>query len=342
MRRFLSRKNFDVFLTARDYDAITGLAETLGIDIEIFGRYGEDLYEKLIYEGERISTAARKLSEYRERILAGVAYPNPVEARVIYGVGKKLVVLSDSPHAVHPHRLTLSLASYLVFSDCISLNSWSEYTHARLKLRPYKGFDELSWFEEMPEVFSKRHIEVLGLRELEYIVIRPEEFRASYYTWSPKAEFWKNICERILSKRLRVVILPRYRDQREYFERVFRDSILRGEVIVPEPRRAVGPALVRYSIATITGGGTIAREAALQGVPGVITFPITLEVDKCVTELNLPLKYISEINRLDEFINAVARDPEKMRVDTRDTLRERRSPLETIYEILREIALESK
>lgn len=337
LRRFLERYGIELLLTARDYDAIKGLSEALRINVILFGGYGEDLYEKLFYEGERISRSAQILSEFRERVLGGVSYPNPVEARVLYGIGRDLIVLSDSPHARHPHRLSLPLASYLVFSECIPIESWKEHLHPGLSLEPYKGFDELSWFEELSEAFSKNFIENLDLEERNYIVLRPEEFKASYYEWGSKKDLWLKICEKILSRGFKAVILPRYKDQREFFERNLRDQISRGLIVIPEPRQAIGPALIRYSAAVLTGGGTMAREAALQGVPGITTFPLRMDVDRCVEKLNLPLRYISEPEEILRFIDLISRDPDAMRVDVREALKDMKSPLPRIHDILKRI-----
>ncbi|MGC9010064.1 MAG: DUF354 domain-containing protein [Sulfolobales archaeon] len=337
LKKYLAERGYETILTAREYDVIRGLVEKLGIEAVIFGRYADDLYEKIVAESERMIHAVEILSRHREELIAGVSYPNPVEARVVYGIGKPYIVLSDSPHAKHPHRLTLPLAKYLVYSKCIPENAWREYTLPTLTLVAYDGFDELSWIKDLPEVSSRKYIEELDLDEYSYVVLRPEEYKASYYEWGFNRDFWVELSKRIIGKRLRVVILPRYSDQKIVLSNDLREYIEKKMVVIPDPASAIGPALVKYSLAVVTGGGTMAREAALQGVLGITTFPTMLHVDKCVEELKLPLHYIRDINKICELIDEYIRDIDRSKEKIKTIVSMKKSPNEVIYGLLKEL-----
>jgi len=339
LKKYLAEKGYEVILTAREYDVIRGLIDRLGIEAYVFGGYADDLYEKLIVESERIIKALEILSKHRDYLIAGVSYPNPVEARVIYGVGKPFIVLSDSPHAKHPHRLTLPLARYLIYSKCIPEDAWREYTLPSLRLVSYDGFDELSWIRFLPEASSKKFIEELDLVEHNYVVLRPEEYKASYYEWGFDKDFWIRLSKKLVERDLRVVILPRYSDQRNILLNELRGYIERKRIHIPDPRSAIGPSLVKYSLAVITGGGTMAREAALQGILGITTFPMNLHVDKCAEELGLPLFYVKNINKILDFIEMFSRDIDRYRNMSSNILFGKKTPNEVIYELLRDLEI---
>jgi predicted glycosyltransferase len=337
-KKFLEEKGFEVLLTARDYDVIKGLSERLRLDTKIFGEYGEDLYEKLRQEAYRMKIATDLLSEYGERFIAGVSYPNPVEARVVYGLGRDYIVISDSPHSRHPHILSLPMAKYLVYTDCISEEAWREYVHPRLTLYPYKGFDELSWIRYLPEVFDKKFIHELGLEEKRYIVLRPEESKASYYEWGFNKDLWVKISIEAVSQGLKTVILPRYMDQRMILSKELREYVKKDLVLIPEPSKAVGPAFIKYSLLVATGGGTMAREAALLGVFGATFFPRFLDVDKCVERYGLPMRYISSHEDLIKIIKDLSKDPDKYRLkNINDILRDMNTPVDAVYNILKSL-----
>jgi len=94
----------------------------------------------------------------------------------------------------------------------------------------YPGVDELSWIFHLEGAQDVRHIKRLGLEEKSYVVIRPEESKASYYRWGSMEETWFTLIERILSMSLRVVFLPRYEDQRRAVENRYKGQIERGEI----------------------------------------------------------------------------------------------------------------
>ena len=340
LKRYLDEKGYNVLLTTRDYDVIRGLVASLGIEAEIFGGYKEDLFEKLIDESERIAKAARILQRFREEILAGVSYPNPVEARVMYGINRPYIVLSDSPHSKHPHRLSLPLAKYLVYSSCIPREAWREYEWPGLRVVPYDGFDELAWIKDLPQVFSRDYVKNIGLEEYRYVVARPEESKASYYSWGFNLDFWRSLITRIIDKDLKVILLPRYEDQRLILSRELKDYLEKNLVVIPRPEDAQGPSLVRYSLATITGGGTMSREAALQGVLGITTFPLFLHVDKCVKELRLPLFYSRSVEEIIRLIDSFEKNVDLYKERSREIITTKKSPNEVIQGILRELERE--
>lgn len=335
LKRFLQSHGYDVLITGRRYDAIEGIVKALGIDAVLMGGYGGDAYEKLREEISRMGLLLDIVSKRIDDLVAGISYPNPLEARIVYGLGKPLAILSDTPHSIHAHRLTVPLAAFLIHSWCIDGNEWSQYLLPHTRLVSYRGVDELSWVFYLEEIHDARHIRSLGLSEREYVVIRPEESKASYYTWGGRWDLWVRISEDLVKMGYRAVILPRYSDQRSYIEERLRSYIERERIIIPPAERSIGPALAKHSLAVITGGGTMAREAALYGVPGVTLFPLELSVDRCLSSMGFPIRRASSAEEAISIVAHAERSVDRLSGEVEEILRTMEPPQKPVLEIIR-------
>ena len=290
-RRFLE-EGFHVLLTVRDYDYSIGVARSWGIEPLVVGRYGgASLDSKLESDAERATKLAKLLS--KKRICTAIMYPSPSGARVAYGLAIPLVILSDSPHSVYVHRLTLPLADFLVHSAFIPLNLFKRYLlNTYTKHLTFRGFDEVEYLG--PYQPSQELIESLGLEPYGYIVVRPPEYKAAYYRGYRKPKI-EEIVLRLAEEGYTVVYLPRYPEQKRLVESV-------KNVLVPnEP--LPGADLVAYAKAVITGGASMAREAALLGTPAATLYRQKLAVDEAVKKLGAPLHYTPTDKELEEFVD---------------------------------------
>lgn len=337
LKRFLQPHGYEVLITARRYDAIEGIINTLGIEATIVGGYGGNAYEKLREEVLRMGFLLDLISKRIDDLVAGISYPNPLEARIVYGLGRPLAILSDTPHSIHAHRLTVPLASFLIHSWCIDSNEWSQYLLPHTRLISYRGVDELSWILYLNEIHDVRHIKTLGLAEREYVVLRPEESKASYYTWGERWDLWIKISEDLVRRGYKAVILPRYDDQRTYIEKKLRSHIERERIVIPPAERSIGPALAKHSLAVITGGGTMAREAALHGVPGVSLFPLELSIDRCLSSMGFPIKRASSFEEALEAVSFAEKHIDQLVRRVQEAIRNMEPPQKPVLEILRSV-----
>jgi predicted glycosyltransferase len=336
MKRYLSGKGFDVIITSRRYNAIEGLVRALGVETVLVGGYGESIYEKLREDINRMARLLEILSPRIDNIVAGISYPNPAEARITYGLGKPLIILSDTPHSVHVHRLAVPLASYLVYSDCIEDHEWRPYLLPHTRAVKYHGVDELSWIFYLEDAHNIKYVKSLGLEEKSYIVVRPEESKASYYRWGSRGEMWFKLIDEVFSMGLKVVFLPRYEDQRRAAEEKYRNTINREKLIIPPLDKAIGPALAKNALAVITGGGTMAREAALYGVPGITFFPLELSVDKCLASKGAPIYRVENLEDALKIIRETIKNPEIYKEKARKAIQGMKPPHETIYSLIQQ------
>lgn len=337
LRRSLAGRGYRVVISSRRYDAIEGLCRALGIDALLVGSHGGDPLEKLRLEIDRMGLLLQRLGDLLERFFAGISYPNPAEARILFGLSKPYVVLSDTPHAFHAHRLSVPLAHVLVFSRCIPSGEWRPYTLPGTRLVPYHGVDELSWIRGLPEALSEAHVKALGLESRGYIVLRPEEARASYYSWEGRERLWERLVEWAVSRKIKTVYLPRYSYQRAWAEGRFSREVERGDLVIPSGEKAVGPAIAGHALAVVTGGGTMAREAALQGVAGINLFPLELHVDRCLSSAGIPIYRADGVEDVIGILEKASRDPDKMARDVESLLRDMEAPQEVLARVLQDL-----
>ncbi len=321
MAKVLLSKGYDILLTVRDYDYTVRVAEKHGFKPIIVGGYGGSrLVGKLIADLERAKNLVSIIERESPSVL--IAYPSPSASRVAFGLKIPYIALTDSPHSVPASRLSLSLADTVVFSYCIPRESIEAYTYSWTRLVQYNGFDELEWIKtEKPDV---KVIENLGLREKEYIVVRLEERYAAYYP-RDQAVRVSEIVEKLAGKTT-IVALPRYGDQWEELKET------KNVIVLSDPVHGV--SLEYYAAAVVSGGGTMTREAALLGVPGINLFPRRLVVDECVMKLGFPLYKARSVNEALKVLHDILRDPDRYRVNTRSLIDSLEKPSDVLVEVL--------
>jgi len=272
----LEGAGFEVLVTCRDHECTRWAIEAYGLEPVVVGSYGgEGRLGKLLADAERTAELAR-LVEGRG-VGALVAYPNPSAARVAFGLGIPYVALDDTPHAEAANRLALPLASALIAPEALR-GDFDRYLLPGTRVLYYGGVDEVLWVRRFRP--SGSALRELGLERRGYVVVRPEEYKAAYYRWGGWA--WLQLCEELERRGLRAVVLPRYEEQRAA-------ALERGFTV---PSGCVdGLDLAYHALAVVTGGGTMAREAALLGVPSFYTFPLELKVSRYLEERGFPLRH---------------------------------------------------
>jgi len=165
----------------------------------------------------------------------------------------------------------------------------------------------------------------LGLTKYEYVVLRPGEFKAAYYpTMNIKQSVMSNIISELL-EHVNVVILPRYVDQYEFLKQELGDNI-----IIPD--KAVDTlSLEYYALLVVTGGLTMATEAALMGTPAITFFPKRLDIEKFLEDMGFPIYHLS-IDKLRSTVLKIIENPQNYRKNTRELLSKLEDPTTIILE----------
>jgi len=328
----LKRRGFDTVVTAREYDYTIPVLKSFGAEFMVIGRYAVGLREKLLEEAKRIIELLHSVNDFD----ALLAFPNPVAARIAFGLGKAYIAFTDSPHSEAPSRLSLPLASAVIFSSCIPKSEIEKYVvKDKTLLVQFKGVDEVGWLKD--SFFDTNYIRKWGLEPHSYVIIRPPEVKASYYKYGNQDvhNFVIRIIELAIKSGYKVLYLPRYID----------DSIAKNfairEFIVPSSEGVDGTKVAYYARAVISGGGTMAREAALLGTPGISIFPSELHVNKCVSEWGFPLWHLTDLAEAYITIRNILKLPdheiEFYKERAKELLRSLESPLDALNNVLKAI-----
>ncbi len=321
LARELASKGYEVLATCREYEYACRVLETLGVPHVSVGRYVEgDSFSKVREDGWRVSALADAVREFSPGYL--VAYPDPSAARVAFGTGVKYIALTDSPHATLPSRLSLPLADFVVFSECIPVEEIRHYASERFaKLLTYRGVDEVGWIKRLEP--REEDVRALGLKPWSYVVFRPAEEMATYYrglNLVPAGDVLRVLVELGYD----VVLLPRYSKHRE----------LERERVVVLERGFVGPSLAYYARLVVTGGASMAREAALLGTPSITYTPLDLYVNSCVERWGYPLARARSLAEIERLARELVESPQWDRRPYVDRTMSMEDPLTVVERVL--------
>lgn len=227
----------EVVFTTREHPDTFALARILGEDPIVVGKYEPaTLFSRLEQSSKRIIHFSKMFRENPPDV--AICHQSVELCRTAFGMGIPIVSTADTPHAKAVNKLTLTFADTLVVSEALPSRFLKRYCSANIVR--FKGVDEVAWIKDIKP--SKR-----SQFEKPLIVVREVESKAAYAleTNNHTLEMARNL--ETLGK---VVILKRYSGREEFVDSV---------------------RLVADADLVVSAGGTIAREAALQGVPSIVT-----------------------------------------------------------------------
>lgn len=238
----LRQVGHEFVFTTREHPDTVPLARVLGEKPVIVGKYDPStLFTRLEESAERVLAFAKLFKENPPDV--AIAHQSVELCRTAFGLGIPIILTADTPYALAVNRLTIPFAHTVVISEALP-KSFAENYCAK-NIVQFKGVDEVAWIKD----FKPAKIEAF---KKPLIVIRQIEAKAAYAT--EKRDLAKTLEEK-LSQLGNVVFVNRYNDQKNAFvgKEGFMDSA----------------SLVANADLVVSYGGTIAREAALQGVPSI-------------------------------------------------------------------------
>ncbi|MEM2338310.1 MAG: DUF354 domain-containing protein [Candidatus Bathyarchaeia archaeon] len=242
--RKLRSLGHEVILTTRRHPDTLALASLLKEDFVAIGRYSSaSLFSKLKESTKRTS----KLAEFFKNNLPDVAISHQsVElCRVAFGLAIPIILTADTPHADAVNRLTIPLSKALVVSEAIPKRLFACY--GKPKIYQFKGVDEVAWIKGFSPTKDFNF-------ERPLIVVRQLETRASYAL--EKEDVTEKAAKK-LAKLGNVLFISRYGKQKI-------NGVTTLEKFVDTA------SLVASADLVVSAGGTISREAALQGTPSIV------------------------------------------------------------------------
>jgi hypothetical protein len=227
--------------------------------------------------------------------------------RSAFALNIPIIVTADTPHAEAVNRLTIPLASTLLISEAIPKTLFKKY--GPRKIVQFQGVDEVAWARD-----SNRQKTFEFKRPL--IVVRQLEMKAAYALG--KVDVTIDVANK-LSSLGTVVFLPRY------------SKPASGKLIVMD-EFVDSASLAAQSDLVVSVGGTIAREAALQGTPSIVISEFgRIQVNEYLSKKGFPL-FIVESSR----VLACANQHLGKKVDVTANLAKLENPVDVIERILAE------
>jgi len=258
----LRKAGHEIVFTTREHPDTVALARLLGENPIIIGKYSTaSLLSRLEESANRMVLLAELFKDRLPDV--AISHQSVELCRTAFGLGVPVILTADTPHANAVNRLTVPLAETLVISEAIPPSFFKRF--GAKSIVPFRGVDEVAWIKD----FKPQ-----GKFEFEkpLIVVRQMETRASY-ALGKRDETVK------LAKKLgslgNVLFISRYgRSNGGAVNSDFVDSA----------------SVISHADLVVSVGGTISREAALQGVPSIVVTQLgRTYVNKYLAKLGFPL-----------------------------------------------------
>ncbi|RLI22058.1 hypothetical protein DRO54_02110 [Candidatus Bathyarchaeota archaeon] len=240
----LSEKGHEIVFTTREHPDTIPLAKYLGINFKTVGKYDPTSRYSRLRESLLRQVELCKMFKENPPDVA-ISHGSVELCRVAYGLGAFIISTHDAPHAEAVNRLTLPLVDVLVVSKAIPDSHLHKY--AVKKIVKFDGVDEVAWIKDFRPTVKYDYGHPL-------IVVRQLETKAAYAEGVEDPTL--KLAEK-LSECGKVVFLSRY-------ERKPRKNLIVPEGFVDSA------SLVAQADLVVSVGGTLAREAALQGTPSIV------------------------------------------------------------------------
>ena len=254
----LERRNFRVFLTARDSYQVCELLRLHELSCKVVGRhYGKKWILKVagtVFRAVQLVPLA--LSERPDLVVSHGSRAQTMVAS-LFGIPKVLMFdyeFSNATRFLNPE--------WVFVPDMIPADRVGQKPDHVLRYPGLKEDVYVPRFKPDPNLKAQ-----LGLREDELIVtVRPPATEAHYH--NPQSEQFLTETLRYLLEQsdARVLLLPRNQNQARAIRSYWAKAIDEHRIIIPESA-VDGLNLIWNSDLVISGGGTMNREAAALGVP---------------------------------------------------------------------------
>jgi predicted glycosyltransferase len=300
----LRKAGYEVVFTTREHPDTLALAKSLGEKPVVVGKYSpQSLVARLKESANRIS----RFSEIFEDNLPDVSISSQsVElCRTAFGLNIPVILTADTPYATAVNRLTVPLADTLVISKAIRKSVFEKY--GAPKIVQFDGVDEVAWIKD----FNPSRIPEFK-RPL--IIIRQIEAKAAYALG--KADVTMELAKRLTSLGNVVFLARRY-------------SRMQSEKLTVLNEFTDTASLVAQADLLVSVGGTIAREAALQGTPSVVIAEFDVPANRYLSKRGFPL-FIVDSSRVLQF----AKKYIGKKFDVKTKLKQLENPVDPIEEVI--------
>jgi len=302
--RRLRLRGHEVLLTTRDHPDTLPLARILGEQPVVVGKYSPDsLFSRLEESASRVIKFSRMFEDNKPDL--AISHQSVELCRTAFGLEIPVILTADTPHAIAVNRLTIPFATSVVASCSIPKRFLKE--QGARKIIQFDGVDEVAWikgFKPPKKLASKKPL----------IVVRQMETKAAYA--ASKTDFSQKVTEKLNSLG-NVVFLGRYN----------KTGVKTGN----SDDFVDSASLVANADLVVSAGGTLAREAALQGVPSIVVSEIgKTYVNKYLSNHGFPLFFTCPYN-----LFKIAKKNIGVKLDVEQKLDSLKNPLDAIEKIIK-------
>jgi len=272
LAKHFRRLGHEVALTTRTHPDTVALAKILDEKFIPIGKYDpKSLFTRLQESSKRTIELAKLFKNNIPDV--AISHQSVDMCRVAFGLNIPIILTADTPHASAVNKLTIPLANTLIISEAIPKHVFRNY--GAQKIVQFKGVDEVAWIKDFePSKFSEL--------EKPLIIVRQMETKASYALG--KTDSTEKIARKLTSLG-NVLFLTRYGKQRR-----------KGLTVVKEFMDSA--SLVAHADLVVGIGGTMLREAALQGTPTIVMSEFgKTHVNKYLSEKGFPL-FIIDVSKV--------------------------------------------
>ena len=251
----LSKKGFNVVLTARDCSQTCELADRNGIRYERIGRhFGKNKLLKVL--GLLVRALQLMPIALKEKPALALSHGSRSQLVLSWLLGIPSVMIFDYEfiQLVKPNWVILP---EVVPAEAIKFDQRKVFKYPGIKEDVY-----VPNFSPDPAI-----LEELGIDGKDLIItIRPPATEAHYFKPESEILFNASIDHFGRMDGVRMILLPRNRNQEISIRQKWPDLINKGRIILPD-HVVDGLNLIWHSDFVISGGGTMNREAAALGIP---------------------------------------------------------------------------
>ncbi len=307
----LRKSGHEFIFTTREHPDTVPLAKILGEKPIVVGKYNPStLASRLEESAERIIEFAKLFKDDRPDV--AISHQSVELCRTAFGLGIPIILTADTPHALAVNRLTIPFANSVVVSEALPKSFTRRYCAQNVV--SFKGVDEVAWIKNF------KPTKIANLKK-PFIVVRQIETKAAYA--QGKQDRVKTLVDK-LAKLGNVHLIQRYNAKGEMFgvKAGFEDSA----------------NLVANADLVISYGGTIAREAALQGIPSIaISDMAKTYVNTYLSKKDFPLFITTE-----RRVIGYAKKYLGKRVDTVGKLADLENPIDVIEKAVENIKVKQQ
>ena len=306
LARRLRKSGHEVILTTREHLDTLGLAKKLGENPIVVGKYNPaSLSTRLEESTNRMLQFSKLFKDNAPDVAVG---SQSVElCRIAFGLHIPIILTADTAYADAANRLTIPLSNVLVTSKGIPESVFRKY--GPRKIVQFDGVDEVAWvrgFESQEECEFAKPL----------IVVRQKETRASY------SSLEGDVTEKLageLTALGNVLFLSRYEIEE-------RQGLIRPKGYIDSVE------LVSHADLVVGVGGTIAREAALQGIPTLVVSEFgRIHVNEYLSRKGFPLFIVHASQLMKRARNCLGR-----KWNVKEKLASLENPLDILERIIRE------